>query len=295
MLQFDASRDLNHSIWAGLPRMPWLIAGRAKPGARVLAATGKDDAAAVIAVQPYGLGKVLWVGTDGTWRWRFRTGERFHHRFWGQVVRWAATGKLAVGNAFVRFGPEKAKYEESEGIRLQARISEGIDGVGRDLLIAAKIFKADPKTGAGAGEPVAVVPLRARAGQPRTFEGDALSLPAGRYVMRLEVPQLASALQLNPAAKPKVPEAAIEIVVGETSERVELAAARDQVEQLATATGGRVLADHEAGELAPLLRARTKQTTRVVETRLWDQPAYLLVFFGILTVEWVARKRFGLP
>ena len=56
-----------------------------------------------------------------------------------------------------------------------------------------------------------------------------------------------------------------------------------------------MLADHEAEELAPLLRARTKQTTRVVETRLWDQPAYLLLLFGILTVEWVARKRFGLP
>jgi hypothetical protein len=295
MLQFDAAPDRNQSIWAALPRIPWLIAGRAKPGARVLATAGADDAAAVMAAQSYGLGKVLWVGTDGTWRWRFRTGERYHHRFWGQVVRWAASGKLAAGNAFVRFGPEKAKFEEGEGIRLQARISEGVDGVGPDLLIAAKIFKAGAKPGNGAGEPVAVVPLRGLSGQPRTFGGDALTLPAGRYVMRLDVPQIADALQLGSGPNAKVPEAAFEIVDAETSERVELAAARDQVEQLATATGGRVLADHEAGELAPLLRARIKQTTRVVETRLWDQPAYLMLLFGILTVEWVARKRFGLP
>jgi hypothetical protein len=295
LLQFDADPDRNRSIWAALPRMPWLIAGRAKPGARVLASAGGDDSAAAIAAQPYGLGKVLWVGTDGTWRWRFRTGELYHHRFWGQVVRWAASGKLAVGNARVRFGPERAMYEEGEGIRLQARISEGISGVGPDLLIAAQIYKADPNTGQSAEEPVAVVPLRALSGQPRTFEGEILSLPAGRYVMRLDVPQVARALQLDAGSSAKVPEAAIEVSVGETSERVELAAARDQVEQLATATGGRVLADHEAGELAPLLRARTKQTTRVVETRLWDHPAYLLIFFAILTVEWVARKRFGLP
>jgi hypothetical protein len=261
----------------------------------VLAAAGGDDAAAVMAAHSYGLGKVLWVGTDGTWRWRFRTGERYHHRFWGQVVRWAAAGKLAVGNAFVRFGPEKAKFDEGEGIGLQARISEGVDGVSPDLLIAAKIHKADSNTGEGSGEPVAVVPLRVLPGQPRTFGADSLTLPAGRYVMRLDIPQLAQALDLGARPDSKVPEAGFEIVEGETSERVELAAARDQVEQLATATGGRVLADHEAGDLAPLLRARTKQATRVVETRLWDQPAYLLLLFGILTVEWVARKRFGLP
>ena len=295
MLQFDPAPDRNQAIWAALPRMPWLIAGRAKPSARVLATAGEDETAAVIAAQPYGLGKVLWVGTDGTWRWRFRTGELLHHRFWGQVVRWAASGKLAVGNAFVRFGPEKAKFDDGEDIRLQARISEGIDGVGPDLLIAAKIYKAGPNTANGTGEPIAVVPLRGLPGQPRTFGADGLVLPAGGYVMRLDVPQIADALQLGAGANSKVPEAAFEIVDAETSERIELAAARDQVEQLATATGGRVLADHEAEELAPLLRARTKQMTRVVETRLWDQPAYLMLLFAILTVEWVARKRFGLP
>ena len=275
--------------------MPWVIAGRAKPGARVLATASSDDAAAVIAAQPYGLGKVLWVGTDGTWRWRYRAGERYHHRFWGQVVRWSASGRLAAGNAFVRFGPEKAIYDDGERIRLQARISEGVADAGPELLVAAKIYKLDPSTGEGEGEPVAIVPLRAIAGQPRTFEGDAPSLPIGRYVMRLDVPQLAEALQLDGGGNRKIPEAAFEVKVGESSERVELSAASDQVAQLAAATGGRVLADHEAGELAPLLRARTKQTTRIVETRLWDQPAYLLILFGILTVEWVARKRLGLP
>jgi hypothetical protein len=295
MLQLDLDPEKNREIWAGLPRIPWLVAGRAKPGATVFAVAGGDDSAAVIAAQPYGLGKVLWVGTDGTWRWRFRTGDRFHHRFWGQVARWAASGAMAAGNAYVRFGPDKPRYLEGDGVKLQARISEGIAGVGPELLIAARIYKADGKTGAAAGEPVAVVPLRPLSGQPRTFGGDALSLPIGSYLMRLDVPQLADALRLDPASNSKVPEAAIEVASRESSERVELAASRDQVEQLASATKGRVLADFEAGLLASLLRTQTKRTTRVVETPLWDQPAFLLLFFGILTVEWVARKRWGLP
>ena len=114
----------NRSIWAGLPRLPWVIAGRAKPGATVLATAGRDASAAAIAAQPYGLGKVLWVGTDGTWRWRYRVGDAYHHRFWGQVVRWAAAGKLAAGNRFVRFGPREPRVPEGEGVRIQARIVE---------------------------------------------------------------------------------------------------------------------------------------------------------------------------
>ena len=211
------------------------------------------------------------------------------------MVRWAASGKLTAGNPFVRFGPVKPRVEEGDAARLQARISEGVAGVGPGLLIAARLFKADPKTGAATGEAVAVVPLRPVAGQPRTFEGDAPALAIGPHVVRLDVPELAEALRLDPAENAKAPEAALEVVARDTSERVELAAARDPLERLATATGGKVFADHEAAALAPLLRARTRETVRTEETPLWDQPAALILFLGIVTVEWVARKRVGLP
>ena len=211
-------------------------------------------------------------------------------------MRWAAGVTLASGNAQVRFGPVKPRFEEGERVTLQARISEGIAGVGPELLIAAKIFKTDAgKSNSATGEAVAIVPLRSVPGQPRMFGGDVASLHPGSYVMRLDVPQLAETLKLDQALNGKALEASIEIVSREGSERVELAAARDQVEQLATATGGRVFADYEANELAGLLQARTKRTTRTVETPLWDQPGFLVLFFGILTIEWVARKRVGLP
>jgi len=295
MLQLASDPERNRSIWTGLPALPWVVAGRAKPGAAVLAAPARDDSAAVIAAQPYGLGKVLWVGTDGTWRWRYRAGDAYHHRFWGQVVRWAALRQLGAGNSLVRFGAVKPRVSEGDGTSIQARISESIAGIGPDLLIAARLFKAGPKTRAATGEAVAVVPLRPVTGQPRTFEGNAPPLPIGTYVIRLDVPQLAEPLRLDPAHNARVPEATFDVLARDTSERVELAAAREPLDQLAGATGGRVLFDYEAGELAPLLHARTTQITRTEETPLWDQPAALLLFFGILTVEWVARKWFGLP
>jgi hypothetical protein len=78
MLQLASEPDQNRRIWAGLPRLPWVLAGTPKPGATLLVAAGEDADAAVIAAQPYGLGKVLWVGTGDTWRWRLGVGDAYH-------------------------------------------------------------------------------------------------------------------------------------------------------------------------------------------------------------------------
>jgi hypothetical protein len=305
MLQLASDPEASLQVWAGLPRLPWLLAGKPKPGATVLATAGdaadakadiSADAAVVIAAQPYGLGKVLWVGTGDTWRWRHRVGDTYHHRFWGQVVRWASAGQLTAGNALVRFGAVRPRVGEGEAAQLQARISEGVAGVRPDLLMAARVFKADQHTGRGTGEAVALVPLRAAQGLPRTFEGAAPPLPPGAYAIRLDVPEMAAALQLDGGDPGRpAPEAVLHVTARETSERVELAATRDPLDRLAAATGGRVFADFEADLLPPLLHARTRTVTRTEETRLWDQPASLILFFAILTVEWVGRKRLGLP
>ena len=92
-----------------------------------------------------------------------------------------------------------------------------------------------------------------------------------------------------------MPEATLDVIPRETSELVELAGSREPLERLAAATGGQVLADYQIGRLPSLLHARTRVVTRTEETRLWDQPAALFLFFTLLTVEWVARKRVGLP
>ena len=55
------------------------------------------------------------------------------------------------------------------------------------------------------------------------------------------------------------PEAALEIVARDGPERVELAAARDPLDRLASATDGQVFADFEVNALPALLSATSKQ------------------------------------
>jgi hypothetical protein len=294
MFQLDADPEKNRSTWSRLPRLPWVVAGRAKPGTAALAVAAGDESAVVVASGPYGLGKVLWIGAD-TWRWRYRAGDTLHHRFWGQVVRWAAKAQLSAGNEFVRFGPSKNRAGEGDAVRLQARINDSVPGVVPGLLVAARVYRVDATSGEAAGVFVAIVPLKPVAGQPRTFAGDIPALSSGSYVIRLEVPELAGPLGLDPATGSKLLEARLDIASQATSERVELAAAREPLEQLASATGGRVFADFEADALPDFLRSGNKSVVRTEETTLWNQPIALLFFLGVLTFEWVVRKRFGLP
>ena len=113
MLQFDIDGEANRRLWKDLPGHTWGISGQPKPGAIGLATAvrqadqpadnnpaadrpvnaaslDRERKEAVIVRQNYGLGQVLWIGIDSTWRWRHRVGDRFHHRFWGQLVRWGA-------------------------------------------------------------------------------------------------------------------------------------------------------------------------------------------------------------
>ncbi|MDB5348763.1 MAG: hypothetical protein JWN86_10 [Planctomycetota bacterium] len=288
MLRFAAEADKSREIWKGLPRQPWAATGKPKPLASVLAtiADSTDEAGALIAAQPYGLGKVMWIGTDGTWRWRYRVGDLYHHRFWGQVVRWANATKLAVGNRLVRYGPTKPRVIEGVGATLRAQFADDAPGVGSDLLVAARLFKRGPD-GKALGESVAIVPLRPRTDQARTFEAVAPPLSQGSYLIRLDVPQLG-------ADSPRA-EAPLEILARDTPERIELAASRDALDRLASATGGKVFADVDADALPALLKSTTIERERTEETSLWDRPWALLLFFGVLTVEWVLRKRAGLP
>lgn len=288
MMRLDADPEQSRRVWSGLPPLPWVATGKAKPLATVLATAGTDaESSAALVAQPYGLGKVLWIGTDGTWRWRYRAGDRHHHRFWGQVVRWASGAKLAAGNRIVRFGPDRPRPIEGDATSIRAQFADDAPGVTPELLVAARVFKKGPD-GKPSGDPVAVVPLRPRADAPRVFQAEAPPLARGAYLIRLDVPQMG-------AEAPSEAAAPLDVLPRDTPERVELAASRDPLDRLAATTGGRVFTIEDVAALPPLLKARTIERTRTEETSLWDRPGALVLFFALLAAEWALRKRAGLP
>ena len=85
----------NAEVWEDLPGFQWYApVVRARPGVEVLAVHGdaqnNSGRLPLLATRTYGAGKVLFMGTDGAWRWRKGVEDTYHYRFWGQVVRWMA-------------------------------------------------------------------------------------------------------------------------------------------------------------------------------------------------------------
>jgi len=292
MFQFDTDQRVNRDIWKNLPGHFWALTGEARPGATVYATaqSRKDQTLqderknAVIVHQYYGFGQVLWIGIDSTWRWRHRVGDQYHHRFWGQVARWATENKASAGNEFVRMSLRESEIEAGEDGIVQARWKKQFLDRNPGMTAWIEVLR-QPEDGTD-------VPLiRARMqpvdGQPLTSRARLRGLSPGSWRVRLKVEN----------AGPDVNDVSTLLYVtdSQTTELSELAANRDLLSQIAEASGGRLLTPDRVQELVSLLQPPDGDAASRSETTLWDHWGVLLVFFLLLTTEWTIRKLNGLP
>jgi hypothetical protein len=310
-LRMEPTTEESESRWAKLPRQLWGLIGRAKPAATVLATyrpEEEDGAArpmadpgtwakehALIARQSYGFGRVLYVGLDSTWRWRFRVGDTYHHRFWGQVIRWAAADTpLLTGNEFVRFGPRKPIIEQGAEVEIGVRFSEQATRLAPAAPAAVRLLRV--KDGQ-ADEPVGQVNLQRLEARPKELQAKVRDLPAGHYVAELVIPDLGDQLLDAPGENGKrLPLRAPFTVSGRPStEMLDVATNLPLLEEIAAKSGGKVFTAENASELAELLAQKTAVHEFRTDTKLWEAWPTLVVFLGLLTLEWLARKWAGLP
>jgi hypothetical protein len=311
-LEMEDEPDKNDARWASFPLHYWGVVGKAKPAAATLAFVadavprGKDkDAAereknsALIAWQHYGLGRVLFVGLDSTWRWRFRTGDAYHHRFWGQVARWAADKPLDAGNEAVHFAAGQPVYRQGQEAEVVVRFKPGLEALrDKDLQAEAHVLRKG-----GDGKPVATARLARRPGQPNAFEARVADLPEGEYEVVLAIPKLEDQLKA-PAAPPGSPDAGkpreplkatFVVTPPESDEMRDLSSDWGLLNELAAKSGGRVYTPENADELVKKLVASADAPPVRNETPLWQWPVLFILVVMLLTVEWVARKWAGLP
>jgi hypothetical protein len=281
-------------VWSELPPHYWGVVGRPKPAATALARAGTEDKSeqALIAWHAYGRGRVLFVGVDSTWRWRYKVGDKHHHRFWGQLVRWAAADRLLEGGTTqVRYGTPRARYASGQEIDVLLRLGDEVPAELPKGPSRARIVKEGGKE-----EPVAVVELTRREGQPRVLQGRVRDLPDGQYRVELDVPDLADRLQ--PPTAPGVPKprtAEFSVSPPDSRELLELTTDWDLLKELGDKSGGAVYAPEDAGQLIDLLTRAEKTRAQGTEHRLWEWWPTLALFLLLLTAEWAGRKWAGLP
>jgi hypothetical protein len=104
----------DRNFWNRLPGFFWsAMVKKSKPGSQVLATHSNFSSEwgkmPLLVVRHYQSGKSLFLGTDSAWRWRRGVEDKYHYRFWSQVVRWMARERQQANNQGLRLitYPEK--------------------------------------------------------------------------------------------------------------------------------------------------------------------------------------------
>lgn len=294
-MQLAADAETNRSTWTTLPGHPWAMIGDVKAGATVLATADDgqplppemERSRALIVEQYYGLGQVLWLGFDSTWRWRHRVGDQHHHRYWGQLARTAAQNKASAGNEFVKFGLESADVPAGQDVVFRARWTSPLLALRPDVKGKVLIF---PRHDAKPDQPLATIDLTPDQTRPAVHQGRWLAPTAGEYraVLKIDGPPLGGGADKEIAAD--------FLVRGPlTKELTDVTATRSLLEQIAQVSRGKLLLPHQLGELPKLIQPEDLSIREAHEYTLWDHWLLLALLCGLLTAEWVLRKWNGLP
>jgi hypothetical protein len=217
-------------------------------------------------------------------------GDRYHHLFWGGVLRWAASDRpLMAGNDLVRFGAAQPSYAADEPVQIVVRLSEAAGRLDPSQPAAARILRLQE------GKPeasVALVPLTARPAQPRVLQGQVSGLAPGQYAIELAIPALTDRLRASSSLPLR---ATFEVRPPESRERIDLATSWPLLEDLASRSGGKVFSADQVQEVLSLLAQQQTAERKGAAQPLWEWWVLLLLILGLLSAEWIGRKRAGLP
>lgn len=272
--------ERNRSLWNALPGMYWCgEADRAKPGATVLAQhptlTGSDGKIPLMAVQQVGEGTSFMTMVDSTWQWRYRVGDKFFYRFWGQVIRSLTPHELPGANRLMRLTADRATYSLGEKVVLRARLLTPNFHPVRQKDVTAELQRAD-----GQRFPVKLEPVPGAAG---VYSGEWLPPQPGAYKAVLQGPGGERSESITNV-----------VVEASSLELDEPQQNRELLQRLASITGGKYLLWSEGQRLPSLIPDRHQDVETRVEHDLWTAPLPVVLFILLLVGEWLLRKRSGL-
>jgi hypothetical protein len=273
------TQDDNAEVWEGLPGFQWYApAVRAKAGTDILAvhkdASNEHGRLPLLVTRTFGAGKVLFMGTDGAWRWRKGVEDKYHYRFWGQVVRWMAYQRnMAKGESMrLYYVPDQPKLNQT--LALHANVMEQSGEPLHNGEVSARITAPSGKT--------EVVHFVSAGDEWGEFTGRFTALESGRHHVMLFCKQTGAKLEAS------------FFVQGAAAEQLGKPARPEVLEELARVTNGKVVPPEKLDEVVRSLADLPEPPPLVRRVPLWCHPVPAAALVTLLGVFWVGRKVVGL-
>jgi len=276
MLRLEQRELDSIARWAQLPPIYWACkVARAKPAAEVLLVdpdpvkSSRYGKMPVLAVHQYGLGQVLYVGTDNFWRWRKNAGDRYHAALWGQMVQRMALPHLLGASKRTQLTSDQKSYTTGSKVTIFARLyTEGFEPMNDPTV---RGFYQDSTVSAVARE----AGLRPIPDRPGMYRGELIAPSPGNYVFTVEHDK-SSKLEFS-VSDPK-------------QELAEAAMNEALLRQMAEASGGAFFREEDLYTLPIKIGAKTERLESTLEVELWSSPFYFLLMLLVVTAEWIGRK-----
>jgi len=268
-------RALNTERWRKLPYLnDYQDPGAPKPGATVLAQMTAGRTMPLLVTQSYGRGKTAVMATSGTWRWQMSSalGDPSHDLFWQQLLRWLAAD--APGQVVATMPRQTLMDEGHVGMTVVARDQEFTPAA--DAHVSAHVIGPD-----GISAMVDATPVP---NTPGTFALDWTAEKPGSYVAEVTAEQGGKELGKD------VVDFRREDGVAENfhTERN-----RELLQKLSDETGGRYWAEDELERL-PKEISYSEAGISVRDTKeLWDMPVVFLALLGMISADWLLRRKWG--
>ncbi len=267
-------------IWQALPPVLWMLRlEEVKPGAQVLAEhpgqTNRLGQRLPVILRHYvGAGEVLFHATDETWRWRWRTDDRYFARYWGQVVRRLGRGRLAAGRQGVQLTADRTRYEPGEPVQLQVRFRNPAQAPADDDQVVVQLQ--------GATGPPRQLVLPRRLGRRGLFSASIENLTPGTYETLLIWPNLGGTTDVARFEIRQPPPELARVVVN-----------RPGLSGAAEISGGKSYTPATVHQLS-LALPRHPSRAELPPQPLWNSHYVMVLFVVVLGCEWMLRRRYGM-
>jgi uncharacterized membrane protein len=265
----------NIDRWRKLPYLnDYQDAGAPKPGATVLAQMVAGRTLPLLVTQSYGRGKTALLATSGTWRWQMsaQLDDPSHDLFWQQLLRWLA--KDSPGQVTATMPQQTLMDEGHVQMTVVARDKEFTPAA--DAHVTAHMIGPDGES--------SVVDLTPVPNTPGTYSLDWTADKPGSYVAEV------TADRGNDELGKDVISFRREDGVAENFHTEQN---RELLEKLSNETGGRYWEQSELDRL-PQEISYSEAGISVRDTKeLWDMPAVFLVLLGLMSADWLLRRKWG--
>lgn len=277
---FFAAGAQEQKDFASLPPLDQVYpAIRKRPAATVLVEAAKRGnefgPLIVMAEQPVGRGRVLFIASDTLWKWQTLGGQPEskttpHRRFWQQALRALAPTRVATGNIQLWLQPERSRYQAGQKAGIVAELIASQPVV--QPKIQASVVLPDSRR-----LPLSFDP---DAAQPNQWKCQFTPLQPGSHrVMAVLISEGKTAAEASAVLD-------VDESQGELSDR---SVDASNLARIATATGGRMLdlndpATWPQSSDHPPVRVERRQTLD-----LWNDFILLVALSVLLGADWLYR------